>query len=151
MISGNLTRATVIACLMISTALPASTAAAQEAAQGGTRSFDIAAQSLPAALNLFARQAGVQIFYPSATIATRRSAPLKGSMTRQAALRHLLAGTALELASDDGRVVLLRVAGDRTPAPAEPAASSTPDQGDILVTGVRASLGSAERIKRQAG
>lgn len=76
--------------------------------------FDIPAQPLPSALITFARQARVQVFFPSTLVAKRRAPMLKGVMSRQAALRHLVDGSGLAVVHDDGQTVVLRV--QRAPA-----------------------------------
>ena len=73
----------------------------------GVQSFDIPAQPLSQALTLYARQAGVQIFFPTAPIAGRRSVSLQGPSDKSTALRRLLAGSGLEIASDDGQTIVL--------------------------------------------
>lgn len=70
--------------------------------------FDIPAQAMPGALNAFARQAHVQILFPSALVAARQVAGLKGTMPRQAALGRLIAGSGLTIAQDDGQLVVLK-------------------------------------------
>lgn len=79
-------------------------------AQAPAVSFDIPAGDLTASLNAFARQAGLQIFFPSAELAGRKAPAIKGSMPARAALSRLLAGAELEIAADDGRTISLRPA-----------------------------------------
>src|ERR1700752_2934192 len=93
------------------TGLLLSLAGVAHAAQlSGVRSFDIPAQSLSDALALYARQAGVQIFFPADPIAGRQSVPIKGQLAAAEVLRQLLAGSGLAIASDDGQTVVLRAA-----------------------------------------
>ncbi|WP_343037660.1 TonB-dependent receptor [Caulobacter soli] len=61
------------------------------------------------ALNLFAQQAGVQIFFPGEMIAGRRTPALRGVMEPRAALDRLIADAGLTVVKDDGRVIVLRV------------------------------------------
>jgi iron complex outermembrane recepter protein len=89
--------------------------AANAAGYNGVSSFDIPVQSLSDALGSYARQAGVQIFFPTDPIAGRKSVPIKGKLDGAAVLRKLLAGSGLEIASDDGQTVVLR-AGPLGPA-----------------------------------
>jgi len=84
--------------------------------------FDIPAQSLPDALTAYARQAGLQLFFPSASIAARQSPALRGTLDAKAALAKLIAGSRLEVVSDDGRTVILRL----SPKPQVIAASAAP-------------------------
>jgi hypothetical protein len=57
--------------------------------------FDIPAQPLVAALDVFCAVAGIQMFVDTDLIARHRSAPVQGEFTRQAALQSLLSGTGL--------------------------------------------------------
>ena len=72
------------------------------------QSFDIPVQPLSSALASYARQAGVQIFFPTARIAGRDSVAVHGRLDKSTALRKLLAGTSLQVASDDGQTIVLR-------------------------------------------
>lgn len=72
--------------------------------------FDIPPGELTASLNTFARQAGVQIFFPSAELAGRQAPAIKGTMPPRAALRRLLVAGDLEIAADDGQTISLRPA-----------------------------------------
>lgn len=96
---------------------------AYAAEPGGVRSFDIPAQSLSDALALYARQAGVQIFFPTDPIAGRQSLSIKGQLAGSEVLRQLLAGSGLTVASDDGQTVVLRAAPE---PPGPPARASRP-------------------------
>ncbi len=91
--------------LVVTAAVASSPAFAQS-----TATFNLPSQPLPQALPAFARQAGVQILAPTGEIASVRSPPLAGSMDVRRALRRLIAGSGLEIASDQGGVILLRVA-----------------------------------------
>lgn len=105
--------------------------------------FNIPAQPLPDALNSYARQAGVQIFFPSEKISTIRSVPIKGEMKASEALRTLIAGSGLELTKSTSGTVMLRAARGAAPAPAATAApakvSEAPvvEAAPIVVTGSR--------------
>ncbi|RZL77790.1 MAG: hypothetical protein EOP66_08595, partial [Sphingomonas sp.] len=126
MIRGFSARASLAAALFVTSALSAMSASATSASAETLRAFDVPAQPLAAALNSFARQAGVQIFFPSELIAGRRSPTLKGRMAPRAALDVLLAGSGLTVASDDGHTVMLKVGGnDLTPAATSATASTS--------------------------
>ncbi len=116
------------------------------------RTIAIPAQSLPAAIAALGRQARLQIVAPADGFEGVRSRSVKGAMDPRVALRRLIAGTGLEIVSDDGaRIVLRRV--DRSvgnDAPAIPAAGEQQAGGDIVVTGYRASLRTAREIKRRS-
>jgi iron complex outermembrane receptor protein len=109
--SARYVQKSLFAALLVTSALHAMPACA---ATG--QSFDIPAQSLAKALTLYGRQAGVQIFFPSGRIAGVTSVELKGAMPREAALRRLIAGSGLEIKSDDGKTVILG-ARDGAPKP----------------------------------
>lgn len=71
------------------------------------RTFDVPAQPANKAIPEFARQAGVQIVAPGSALRGKRTAPLKGEHDVRAALRQLLQGTHLRVASDDGVTITL--------------------------------------------
>lgn len=99
--AGLLNRPQLAAVLLTSCALISVPAAAAD------HSFDIPAQALSSALTVWARQANVQVFFPTAWIRGRRSPAVKAVMSRQEALARLIAGSGLRVASDDGRTVVL--------------------------------------------
>lgn len=115
-------------CCVAVVAAPAAAAQSDRTAR-----FDIAEQRLAAALDQFARQAGVQILYPYQIAAARRSAALHGTMPVRTALDRLLQGSGLEIARVTDRAVILRAAAPPAktvrrptrarPAPKEPRAS----------------------------
>src|SRR5581483_7771401 len=79
--------------------------------------FDIPSQSLSSALNTFARQAGLQIFFPTGAIAGTSAPTINGRFSAETALRKLIANSGLEVISNDGTTVILRsVAGTRMPS-----------------------------------
>ncbi|MGN6377261.1 MAG: TonB-dependent receptor domain-containing protein [Sphingomonas sp.] len=109
-----------------------------------TAHFDIAPQSLAAALDQFARQAGVQILYPYAIAAGHRTAGLRGTMTSRAALHRLLRDSGLEFARYGDHVIALRAAAPKPPPskhrevrrePPPPQPLPLPPAPEIVVTG----------------
>ncbi|SEH60497.1 TonB family protein [Magnetospirillum fulvum] len=76
------------ACLVSASALA-------EPQVGERYAFDLPAQPLDTALAVFCEVTGSQVLYESAHTAGRRTAPLRGSFTREEALRQLLDGTGL--------------------------------------------------------
>jgi TonB-dependent receptor len=102
---------TLLVALLVSSAMLAPTSVLAQ-----PREFDIPSRSLGEALTLFSRQAGVQIFFPGSVVAGRKAAALKGRMEPRRALGRLIAGAGLEVADDDGRIIILRVAAP-PPAP----------------------------------
>lgn len=92
--------------ILSSTAIIASLAAAPAFAQ--VRSFDIPAEAAVKAIPEFARQAQIQVIASARDLAGVRTPAVKGSMDSRQALRRLIAGTSLEIVSDDGQIVTLR-------------------------------------------
>jgi iron complex outermembrane receptor protein len=92
--------------ILSSTAIVASLAAVPACAQ--VRSFDVPAAPAVKAIPELARQAQIQIVASARDLAGVRTPAIKGSMDAREALRRLIAGTPLEIVSDDGQVVTLR-------------------------------------------
>jgi hypothetical protein len=83
--------------------------------------FDIPAQALDQALNVFRTATGVQIFYETALTAGRRSREVKGSLAPGRALQTLLGGTGLLARRTDVDAFAIlpgRAEPDRAEAPA---------------------------------
>lgn len=76
-----------------------SLAATQADAQDTVLLFDIPAQPLPAALDVFAEQAHVQILYTADSVSDLQSTPVSGQLTAAQALQQLLEGTGLSFQS----------------------------------------------------
>lgn len=86
-----------------------------------TMEFDIPAQALDQALNVFRTTAGVQIFYETALTAGRRSREVKGSFAPDRALQTLLERTGLRVRRTDVDAFAIlpgRAEPDRAEAPA---------------------------------
>ncbi|MCW4461098.1 TonB-dependent receptor [Sphingomonas sp. BT-65] len=96
-------------------------------AQAQDRAFDLAAQPAVKAIPEFARQAHIQIVASARDLEGVRTPAIKGRMDVRAALRRLIAGTPLRIASDDGQVVTLR----STRAPASPQSGRAVGQGTL--------------------
>jgi len=103
-------RSTLAGTSLLATLLMTPAAHAAPIAAPDMHSFDIAPQSLANALTEFGRQANVQIFFPRAAIAQVQSAAIHGAMSRQAALRLLIANSPLQLRRDDGKTIVLGAA-----------------------------------------
>lgn len=119
-----------------------------------TAAFDLPAQPAVTSIPQFAQQAGIQIVAPADALAGIQTRSLKGSLERHQALKQLLKGTNLVVASDDGHTVVLKVAApvtDAAPVAARQAeADAAPvDPVEVVVTGFRGSLQSAQNIKRR--
>jgi len=95
--------------------------------------FDIPSQSLSSALNTFARQAGLQIFFPTGAIAGRSVPTINGRFSAEAALRKLIADSGLEVVSNDGTTVILRaIPGGRMPSAGDRVPASNKDAATVL-------------------
>lgn len=80
----------------------AQTAQAAPAAVDGEHAFSIAAGPLGAALEQFARRAGMNLSYDAALVANRDTAGVQGRMRAEQALHQLLAHTGLEATAQAG-------------------------------------------------
>lgn len=98
------------------------------------RTFDLPARSTNATLTALSRQAGIQILFPSAPLTGRTSPAVRGAMSYRDALAKVLAGTNLIVASDDGKVVILREGPTRSADSDLASADSGPE---LVVTGSR--------------
>ncbi|MFZ0268786.1 TonB-dependent receptor domain-containing protein [Caulobacter sp.] len=107
MLKKTLAGGVAVVALTLACAMPA---AAQQ------RPFDVPAQGAASAISTFARQAGLQVVAPADGLEGVRTQALKGPMDARVALRKLIDGTGLEIASDAGGVIVLR----RAAAPAKP-------------------------------
>lgn len=116
----------------------------------GVISFDIEGQDLARALQLFARQAGVQLLFPYGAASGRKSQPVKGRMTARQALNRLLDGHDLRVTRSTATRITLAEAPARqarrlpsrpaqstspTPRPAPSPPLPAPPAEDIIVTG----------------
>jgi iron complex outermembrane receptor protein len=72
------------------------------------RQFDLSAMDAVHGIPEFARQAGIQIVAPADGLAGISTPAIRGSFDVRVALKKLLVGTDLEIASDDGAVITLR-------------------------------------------
>jgi outer membrane receptor protein involved in Fe transport len=118
------------ACALLATTALASIVPVQAQAQAAAQvTFDIPAGDTATALNAFSRQAGVQLMFPYDVAARHRTAGLKGAYGREEALRKLIDGGDLEIASATAQVITLREKG------AGPLAAAPADMvGEIIVT-----------------
>lgn len=130
-------RKTVLSCGVAAALWLSATAAwAQQ------RTFDVPAQDAATAIPEFARQAGLQIVAPVGHLKSVRTPAVKGSLDAREALKLLLRGTGLEIATDDGRVISLRRQG---------AAGSTPAVTGKLGAAISNSdSGSSQRVEDQS-
>src|SRR5271168_1681014 len=102
--------------------MTAMTPALAQAAQ-----FDVPEQDAVTAIPEFARQAHLQIIAPADELKGIKTHMVHGSIDARAALRQLLDGTGITIASDDGHIISLRL-GPSTASP-PPAATSSDNDG----------------------
>ena len=120
------------ACALLATTALVSVVPVKAVAQAAARvTFDIPAGDTATALNAFSRQAGVQLMFPYDVAARHRTAGLKGAYGREEALRRLIDGGELEIASANAQVITLREKGS-APLAAGSAAADT--VAEIIVT-----------------
>ena len=118
-----------LAALLLASAPPAFAQAAQEAA----RRYEIAPGPLDQALPAFARQSGLQILYPAALVAGRRSPGLSGTHTPEAALAAVLKDTGLAWRRSRPNVFVVYDPAARAEAAAPEPEPTTLDE--VVVTG----------------
>lgn len=159
--------------LMASAAAVAIMAVAPAHAAAQIRQFDIPAQAAQTGIPQFARQAGIQILAPKSLVDGLKVNRVKGAMHVAVALRQLLAGTDLVAVDVGGAMVVKRrpatpqaalattaapVAmgkADLVPAAAPDGQDASPTASadvveEVVVTGFRRSLQSAQENKRRA-
>ncbi|MET3663570.1 TonB-dependent receptor [Caulobacter sp. 1776] len=85
------------------------------------RVFDVPAQPAVRAIPELARQGQVQIVASARNLAGIQTPAVKGTMDVRTALRRLIAGTPLQIDSDDGQIITLR---SSVPGAARPQASA---------------------------
>ena len=95
--------------------------------------FDIPASDTATALNQFARQAGIHVIFPYDAVANRHVTALRGRLTRSEALRRLIAGQGLAIASETPSMISLKALVDMSTATAVAAEASA--NQDIVVLG----------------
>ncbi|MBD0415406.1 TonB-dependent receptor [Oryzicola mucosus] len=114
--NGKHAKAAFAARLLASAALPvvAGTFAlgvAPALAQEATRSFNIPAQPLDTALNVFGRQSGLQVSLAASTSRGVTARPVSGSLTPQQALSQLLSGTGIPFRISNGTAIVGEAGG----------------------------------------
>ncbi|MDR3527795.1 MAG: TonB-dependent receptor [Rhizomicrobium sp.] len=127
--------------------------AASASAKDVLRSFDVPSGDAEDSIALFSLQSQKLILAPSDALVGVKMPAVRGKMSPAEALAILLLGTSLEVASDDGRTLVLR---KRLPQPSPagvPGQTALPpaaQRESVLVTGYRASLANATNTKRAA-
>src|SRR5258707_10281026 len=98
------------------TALPGGMAIATTAtASAEPRSINIPSEEAAKSIPEFARQENIQIVAPVSQLHGIKTQALSGSMELEEALKALLVGTGLEVASNDGATIVLRRATTAAP------------------------------------
>jgi len=108
------------------------------AARAQTDSFNVPAQDAATAIPEFARQANLQIIAPADKLNGVRAHAVTGSLDARAALKELLQGTGLVVASDDGHTISLRFIADTQTTPQSAGNNSSAESlGEITITALR--------------
>lgn len=116
----------LVEVLLVGTALATMGSAGTALAQGApvaasqaTTSFNVPAQSLQNALTTYGRQAGLQVSVDAAVLRGLGSAGVSGSMSAEAAIGRVLAGTGLSYRFSGTTVVVSREGADVGQVPAD--------------------------------
>lgn len=100
------------------------------AAEGASVAFDIPAEPLAEAMDAYGEATGVALIYDTALATGRRSSPVHGLFTPEAAIARLLAGTNLDAVYGSPTAMTIRPAPAQAAPPGpplQPAISSGPD------------------------
>ena len=100
-----------------------------------TKDFNVPAEDAVKAIPEFARQAGIQIVAPADQLKGVKTPALSGAIDLHVALSRLLDGTGIEIASDDGQTIVLRVRPKNAQAASNEAAVRAPET--VVVVGTR--------------
>ncbi len=122
-----------LACGLALAALPAAPALAEP------RAINVPSEEAAKSIPEFARQENIQIIAPVSQLHGIKTQAVSGRMELEAALKALLVGTGLEVASNDGETIVLRRAAAAAPVMATPDEADTPllPTESIIVTGSR--------------
>ena len=118
-----------LACGIVIAALPTATAVAEP------RDIDVPSEEAAKSIPEFARQENIQIIAPVSQLHGIKTPAVSGRMELEEALASLLVGTGLEVASNDGKTVVLRQASALLKTPDNP--EILPPSESIIVTGSR--------------
>lgn len=110
--------------------------AVSAAAHAQTRSFDIPRGDLKVALDAYARQAGVELFYKVDDVRGRATAGVRGEVDAVEALNRILAGSGL-VATRDASGVVAVAPRPQSGAGDSPQADMAAQLDEIVVTGTR--------------
>lgn len=121
------------------------------------QAYSIPAGDLKSALDAYVRQSGRQLIYRADSVRAAHSPGVIGTMTADTALAALLKGTGFVDRMDrSGAIAIVSAVGNGQGAAAAPQSTSAPATTEtaasaIVVVGTRASLQSAEAVKRRSG
>ncbi len=101
------------------------------------RDIDIPSEEAAKSIPEFARQENIQIIAPVSQLHGIKTQAVRGRMEMAEALRTLLVGTGLEIASNDGATIVLRNSAGAGAEDGNMAAMGTPPSESIIVTGSR--------------
>lgn len=106
-------------------------------AKAQTRAFNVPAGDINRAIPLFAQQSGIQIIVSADHLDGVQSPEIRGVVDARVALKRLIARAGLEIAKDNGAIILLRRRRGGGERPSQPI--GLPDHGrqEIIVTGSR--------------
>jgi len=118
---------TVLSCFVLSSAFAS-----------GVK-FDIPAQSAPAAIAVFMKQADAQVSYVHADLENVRTNEVKGEMAPEGALAKLVSGTGLQISKTSGTIFALKKVAPRKSTGSVIGAIVRPDSGssDGIRVGIR--------------
>src|ERR1700679_4230931 len=104
-----------------------------------TISFDVPDEDAATSIPEFARQANLQIIAPADKLVGIKTHMLHGAMDVHAALKQLLEGTGLVIASDDGHTISLRYleSAEAHGNALTPAAAAGGEIEEVVVTATR--------------
>ena len=122
----------VLACGVALAALPARSALAEP------RAIDIPSEEAAKSIPEFARQENIQIVAPVSQLHGIKTPAVSGRMEMDEALKALLVGTGLEVASNDGATIVLRQSTQTLPVDDDSGTEAfVPPSESIVVSGSR--------------
>jgi outer membrane receptor protein involved in Fe transport len=124
-------RNTCLACGVAIATLPAAPVSAEP------RHIDIPSEEAAKSIPEFARQENIQIIAPVSQLHGIKTPAVSGKLELEEALRALLVGTGLEVASNDGTTIVLRHPDRAAPVDESDMADVTPPSESVIVTGSR--------------
>jgi iron complex outermembrane recepter protein len=145
---------TIVRTLLLAGAATVSFAAAGAHAQGSqVKHYNIPAGDAGASIQTLARQAGIQVMAPQADLRGVRTARVSGDFTVTQALQHMLAGTNLQVVTQDGAVIVrkrtIAAAGGGGASEPQDVAEEVPteEEQQIIVTGTRIERAGVDTIQ----